>query len=140
MQVIKVIDPRDPLERANRDQMREYAEKNGIKQINWAMAGDQMRFILRSLGVTDIGIPFHQLGTPIGSAVPSGKPAMNLADLQRQQWEQQEKDALSRYHEDTPVLTRAQLAKECKQKGIKIARTDTKEKLLERLNGKQTAA
>src|SRR5690242_18395168 len=110
------------------------------------MPGNQMRSILRGLRVFDLGLPVHQLGQPYGTAQPrpSGEPPVDLEAVERSQWEAQaraakqvqQERAQTPYHE----MSRPQLAKECKRLGIKMARTDKKEALLEKLNGKQNAA
>lgn len=133
MQVLYSVDPRDKLEKANRDQLYQFAERNGIKEIEWWMAGNQMRSILKKRGIKDLGLPEHQLGQPYGSAQPSGPvQTSSLEEMEQAQWEAQARDVR---REPEKNQTRAELAKECKKRGIKMARTDTKEKLLERLSG-----
>ena len=93
MRPYQVLDPRSPLDRVNRDQMREFAERNGITEITWDMMGDEMRYILRKRGITDIGAPHQILGTHSNMEVSAKHadpsiPSINLEDLQRQQWEQ----------------------------------------------------
>ena len=149
MQPFKVLDPRAPLDRVNRDQMREFAERNGITEITWDMTGDEMRYLLKKRGISDIGAPFQILGTRSTMEVRADNdptvPTINLEDLQRQQWEQRAKEREQARKEadkgsERGPQTRAELAKECKKRGIKMQRTDTKEKLIERLNGKSHAA
>lgn len=119
--------------------MREYAERNGITQITWDMQGDQMKSILVGMGVKDLGLPYVQLGTRhvMQQAAPIKDPnvaEISLEEMQKQQWEQQAKQKLLK------TETRAELAKECKRRGIKMARTDTKEQLIEKLSGQSHAA
>lgn len=88
-----VIDPRSPLDRANRDQMREFAEKNGITEITWDMSGDEMRYLLIRRGIRDIG-QTTQFPKVTGGlkAADDGTPTIRLEDLQHQQWEQRAKE------------------------------------------------
>lgn len=147
MLVLKeILDPRDNLEKANRDQIVQFAERRGIKQIDWRMPATQMRSILRSMNIVDIGLPAaHGSREALQNLAFNGQPPDNpplakpkmLEELEREQWAQQAKQAeqIERERSSPPIseMTRAEMAKECKRRGIKMERKDTKEKLAERL-------
>lgn len=132
MYVNRIEDPRGPLELASRYELYQYAKDNGIKEIDEAMymgpyAAEKMKKILMAKGLTNIKTTLRPFGSPPGTEEPSGKTV-----------------TIDELINETPminhrVMTRAELAKECKARGIKMARTDTKEKLQERLSVQNAA-
>jgi hypothetical protein len=62
MQILKVQDPRNTLDRARRSELAAFAKANGVKEIVPTMPATLMRKILRSKGLTNIVIPNRQLG------------------------------------------------------------------------------
>lgn len=79
LQLHRIQDPRDSLERARRSELVEFAKKKGISEIVPEMPAILMRKILRSRGMTDIRIEPRQLGemtrTKINAKVSTAKPA-----------------------------------------------------------------
>ncbi len=132
-------DPRSPLDRASRDELYAFAKANHVTEIDEAMymgayAGVRMKKILLRKGLTNI----NTSNRPLYSAdpQPSGLPPQDvdaLADLPQKPLEPRA-DVF-----DISTASRAELAKECKKRGIKMARTDTKEKLQERLSVQNAA-
>ncbi len=124
---------RDPLDFANRDELYQFAQANGVTEITEAMymggnAGEKMKRILRARGLTNIrhrAMPFEAPSEPAVKTT-------NFDDFIS------EPSAPLEPRRDEPK-TRAELAKECKKRGIKMARTDTKEKLQERLSVQNAA-
>lgn len=78
LQLHRIQDPRDSLERARRSELVEFAKKKGISEIVPEMPAILMRKILRSRGMTDIRIEPRQLGemtrTKINAKVSTAKP------------------------------------------------------------------
>lgn len=129
----EIIDPRGSLERARRLELYRFATENGVSEIKDTMPADLMRSILRGKGLTNIAVPRRELGamqptftTP--NSHRSGQPQPRqpdviatvdaTADLARQ-WAQQEAA------KSVSDMTITELRKECKRRGIKMARTDT---------------
>lgn len=79
LQLHRIQDPRDSLERARRSELVEFAKNKGISEIVPEMPAILMRKILRSRGMTDIRIEPRQLGemtrTKINAKVSTAKPA-----------------------------------------------------------------
>lgn len=95
MRPFKVLDPRSPLDRVSRDQMREYAERNGITEITWDMMGDEMKYILQKKGIHDIGAPHQILGSKANMEVRAandGTPTISLEEMQRQEFERRARE------------------------------------------------
>lgn len=131
----RVDDPRDNLEKATRPELAKFAAAHGVKEITPSMPAILMRDKLRRLGLINIQIPPRPLGQPVshGSVIAAKTAPENVvtndavSDLEKQwQSEQQEKTGYETW-------TRAEMAKECKRRGIKMQRTDSKEQLRERL-------
>ena len=130
----KVEDPRDSLDRARQFELYAYAQRHGISEIVKTMPAILMRRILRSKGLTNVPIPPRTLGKADVQTIAPETDANSVdaaADLARQFKEAKV----------VPIeqMTRAQLAKTCKARGIKMQRTDTKEMLQEKLRGKDAA-
>lgn len=62
LQLHRIQDPRDMLERARRSELVEFARQKGVKEIVPEMPAMLMRKILRSRGLTNIAIDLRQLG------------------------------------------------------------------------------
>lgn len=128
MYINRIEDPRGPLELASRDELYQHAKAHGVTEIDEAMymgpyAAERMKKILTAKGLTNLKTVLRPFGSPPGTEEPSGK-TMTMDELIEQ---------------TTPtinhqVMSRAELAKECKRRGIKMQRTDTKEQLRERLS------
>lgn len=106
----KIIDPRDALDKASRDEIYAFAKKRGVTEIDEKMfmgphAATIMRKILRQKGITDISIPFHILGLPKATAesvaAPSGEPAMMAEDLAMKEYMETQNPKSSA---DVPVI------------------------------------
>ena len=137
MQLLTIQDPRTPLERARRPELVAFARSHGLLDINENMPAILIRKKLRERGLTNINVPDRPLGIIHGN--PTDHPTDDAANVI-----DHEAALEHEYERQKPVhlggMTRAQLAKECKQRGIKMSRTDSKEKLMERLNGEQNAS
>lgn len=116
---------RDSLDLASRDELYQLARSHGVTEIDEAMymsgnAGEKMKRILRARGLNNI------------------KPKLQIFDRPAEQPVKTTSfdDLIS--EPTTPlgrrIMSRAEMAKECKRRGIKMQRTDTKEKLQERLS------
>lgn len=142
MRLTRIDDPRDNLDKADRDQLYRFAVARGVKEIddriyNGANAASLMRMILRQKGITDLQVPYHQLGMAPYRPMeePSGKPAQTVEEMLREQL----KEVQSRPPEPKPQafadMTMGELRRACKVNGIKGLPTDNKAKLLEKLSG-----
>jgi len=146
VRITRIEDPRDNLEKADRDQLYRFAVRMGVKEIDDRMymggnAASLMRMILRQRGYTNIGVPQHQLGMPRGTSIeqPSGNPPQMLDDMLKEQLKTAlEKPAPKAV--EVKELTMWELRKECKARGIKMQRTDNLKTLREKLNGLQAAS
>lgn len=132
MQLNKIDDPRDRLEKARRKELERFAETHNVAEIKPGMPAMLMRKILRRRGLTDIRIPHRPLGgqSRANSVVPDSVAqedvaSMDAADLLAAEWEQPSVSEMS--------IT--ELRKACKAKGIPLARTDKKTDLIGKLNG-----
>lgn len=159
--ILKTIDdPRTPLDKARRLELVKFALANGVKEVhiggatfpvNDGTAAELLRHELRGRGLTNIQIPKRTLGMPEPSprlrnsagqtlTVQAQTPKENvvevsaIADLARQYQQQQ-----AQQETDYSTMTRAELAKTCKARGIAMSRTDKKEMLVEKLRGKDAA-
>lgn len=159
MLVLKSIeDPRDNLQKAKRSELYAFAQQNGVKEIDHdGMPAELMRTILRSKNLTNIAIPRRVLGQPeprqlrnsngAPLSVAQQTPAENVvemdatADLMRQYQAERARQAEPASSAAKPYeqMTRAELAKTCKARGIAMSRTDKKETLMEKLRGKDAA-
>lgn len=74
MQILKVQDPRDTLEKARRPELVKFAEQHRVAEIDPAMPATLMRKILRSKGLTSITIPNRQLGQISGTRINTKSP------------------------------------------------------------------
>lgn len=145
MRLTRIDDPRDNLERADRDQLFRFARAKGVTEINDRIynggnAANLMRLILRQKGVTDIDVPYHQLGLPpqvnIEDSQPSGQPAVMLDDMLRQQLKDvQAEPAPAAVEKPISGMSIRELRKECTARGIKMERTDNVAKLKAKLGG-----
>lgn len=144
MRLTRIDDPRDNLERADRDQLFRFARAKGVNEINDRIynggnAASLMRMILRQKGITDIDVPYHQLGLPPRVAMddqPSGQPPVMLDDMLRQQLKDVQAEP-ARAATEKPIagMSIRELRKECTARGIKMERTDNTAKLKVKLGG-----
>ena len=138
-----ITDPRDNLMKARRIELYRFAREKGVTEIVENMPGELMRDILRSKGITNIAVPSRQLGTPeqmvtTPTSHRDGTTEIKqpdkivevsaIADLKRQ-WQQNQEP------KQPSEMTITELRKECKRRGIKMARTDNMVTLKAKLNG-----
>lgn len=132
----RIDDPRDTLEKATRYELWKFALARGVNDIEQEMPADLMRKVLRARNVTDIHVHFPNLlhrkigmqrgvnATPtVADAVVPAAQVDASDDLMRQWKEQKVRDA----QPPGPPKTyneMAELRKECRRRGIKLARTD----------------
>ncbi len=128
------INSRDALERATRDELYYFAKDHGIEFDHRTTPADVMRVVLRQKNLTNISVPIRVMGRPI--------PGSENVDVRQDAVQVKEVDAttdlMKQWQEkgrDIRDMSRAELAKECKRRGIKMKRTDKIEDLRERLGG-----
>lgn len=135
----RIDDPRDALAKATRGELVKFAKAKGLypEIINGDMPAILIRKKLRERGMTNIVIPNRILGQPSRPAgmsdgghveTPNAVEADAEADLERQ-WAQQAAKAVA------PAATMKDLRAACKERGIKVDRTDNMESLKAKLNG-----
>lgn len=160
MQILRIQDPRDALERARRSELVAYARKHGIREIVPEMPAQLMRKILRSKGLVDIRVEPRQLGEVTRkkinvkvstakerripeTAEPKGVEMDADADLMRQ-WASQQSAGTKTVdpasiavpkgpyrNPDRPTMP--EVRKECRKHGIKFPPTAKISELLEML-------
>ena len=152
MQLLNIIDPRDNLEKAKRRELLDFAHAHGLNHLTSEMPAILIRKQLRAHGLTNIKVPSR----PLGKVETSGSLTADQAvsdenivsidaadDLARQyglepiEEKPIEEPKAKPMPKNTNIITEhANLKKECKARGIKIARTDTREMLKAKLGGK----
>jgi hypothetical protein len=153
MQLVHIIDPRDALDRASRDEVFMFCNQLGIKQIdgrdlndvyNGGYAKERMVRELRRRGITNIRVAPRQLGQPYNALQEqSNRPPMMLEDLMFQEPSRPVQEVPRQApKEDASSMPIGKLKKHIKELGIKQARTDSREALLEKLkaHGQQNPA
>ena len=147
MQLNKIQDPRDALSKARRIQLSRFAEARGIAEIQPTMPAELMRQILRGKGITTIGVVAPPLGgqnieTGTDGDQSGGVEVNATADLAKQWAAQQAAEALETTEPD-PIQKSPpkvynemnDLRAQCKERGIKCARTDKIADLRKKLDG-----
>lgn len=145
MQLNRIDDPRDPLSKATRGELRRFAKSIGhynfvYSGMNWTAESAPAtitRAFLRSIGQTRIKIPNRPLGSQVQNGLPAtpamasqnGVEADALADLARQYQQQRQPPA--------PLAPTAmginELRAECKRLGIKLSRRDNMNSMREKI-------
>lgn len=129
MQLLKIEDPRDPLNKASRYELCQLAKAYGIAEITYgsALQLPDMVKILHERGIHDIKIPERPLGvyTPV---------VLNADEVEKTA---PQPAAAADPVIETPVsdMNMTEMRKECKRRGIKMARTDNLSTLREKLGG-----
>ncbi len=153
MQLTKIIDPRDNLGRASRDELWDFAKANGVSFDQRTATKQYMERELRGRGLTNIRVAVRLMGAPTGEVFPPDGSTMTVdqpkitevdadADMVRQMKEQaakpQDWPVTSTYKEDIPKLFMSmgmnELRAECKRRSIKMDRTDNKNSLRNKLD------
>jgi len=144
MQLNRIDDPRDPLSKARRDELRRYARKNGI-EVHPDMPALLLRDLLRQRGLTRPPIPNRPLGAQVQNGLPAlpsggqqnGVEADAIADLARQY--QQQRQPPPPLAPSTMGIN--ELRAECKRLGIKLERRDNMNSMREKIgaHGKDTS-
>lgn len=141
-ELFKIEDPRDSLAKCSRDDLWDYARVKGA-DIYFPHGADTPRddmiLILRNKGCTDIEYIPTVMGRPI-------KPSP-YRELLREKFTARKisTEMPASVGQNVPIgksvaeMSRAELAKECKRRGIKMERTDTKQQLAERLSVQDAA-
>lgn len=143
MIVLKSIDdPRDALERARLPELLKFAAANGVViPREFHDKAIIVRRILRSKGLTRINVPLRVLGMPhAGQQIEPSEPVNTTDfadDLMRQVRAAPPAPEAPAPRPVKGVAEIAELRKECKRRGIKVARTDKLADLKAKLNGKQ---
>ena len=143
MEVLEIVDPRDPLEKATRDQLVSYAHDNGQIDIVEQMPAILIRKLLRQRGLTKIPVPDRKLGMgpdPYGAAAENPDiPVMNADDALIEQFKTIKDNPLPYVETDPDKMSMTELRKACKAKGIKMARTDNLHTLRDKLRVENAA-
>jgi hypothetical protein len=144
----RIDDPRDNLDKALPDELYFFAKSKGIANINRAEPADLMRHKLRVAGFIDIPIPNRVLGQPTDwrnewstGSKDDPRPSITAAQLLQKQWDdQQGKTNSAPIPQKNPVselmvdrMSIQELRRECRNRGIKLARTDNLKTLREKL-------
>jgi hypothetical protein len=157
MQLTKIVDPRDNLGRASRDELWDFAKANGVAFDQRTATKQYMEKELRDRGLTNIRVAVRFQGAPTGDYFPADGSAVTIeqpkirevdadADMTRQMKEQAAKS------NDWPVestvkkdgfpirlgllghLSINELRAECKSRGIKLDRRDNMKSMREKLS------
>ena len=147
MQLTKIIDPRDNLGRATRDELWDFAKANGVSFDQRTATKQYMEVELRTRGLTNIRPAVRFMGAPTGEYFghdgtslepPKIREVDADADMLRQMKEQAAKpqdwpvESMFRIHPS--AMNMPMLRAECKRLGIKMARTDNINSLREKLS------
>lgn len=140
LQLTRIEDPRDNLERASRDELFRFAQDRGVKEIDDRMfmganAAIMMRKILRQKGMTNIQVRPQQLGMPPGVGESASSPVPSTETISADEMAERDYAAQQAVNPEVPVekMDIRQLRHECKARGIKMARTDNLKTLREKL-------
>ena len=159
MQLTKVIDPRDNLARATRDELWDYAKANGVDFDQSTATKALMEQVLRGRGLVNIRVAVRQQGRPTGQyfGAPGGDIAepeirtVSVEDDIVRQYEEAQKnsqriknDTLAKRAEFRSEMELALVEKaggstwnemrwEAKRRGIKLDRRDNMDTLKEKL-------
>ncbi len=152
MQLTKIIDPRDNLARASRDELWDFAKANGVAFDQRTATKGYMERELRSRGLTNIRAAIRFMGAPTGDFFPPDggtvttvEPAKITevdadADMVRQMKEQAANpqdwpvDSTHDARKHVDDMNQKELRAECKRRGIKMVRTDNMKSLREKLS------
>lgn len=149
MQLFKVIDPRDNLEKAKRKELIEFAHAHGLTHLTTELPAILIRKELRSRGLVNIRIPARKLGSPPKRDVFA--PEMNAPVNENDVTVVNAEDDLARQYglsepEKPPEKPKpkngaviheiAALRKKAKAMGIKVDPRDTREMLKAKIRGK----
>jgi hypothetical protein len=145
----RIDDPRDNLDKALPDELYFFAKSRGITDINRAEPAVLMRKKLRDKGLVDIPIPNRVLGQPTDwhnewstGSKEDPRPSITAEQLMQKQWDEQQGKTNTPPAMKSPDPTEpfdvakagiVELRKECKRRGIKMARTDNLVTLREKL-------
>ena len=140
----RIDDPRDNLEKANRDELEAFAQERGVTEITEGMPAILMRKLLRAKGIVNIHIPERPLGANPGVEIVGDAPGeattVNSDDDLERQWKQEITTTTTDVPKDIESMTIGELKKECKARGVKFLRTDKMETIRDMLRGRQNAA
>ena len=132
MQLLKIEDNRDNLERLNPIELEIYAKNNGITELA-ARTINTIQYPKCSI----IGAPPPQVIDELRLRGLRGPNVMHRTLGQPIRWVDEQavvrKDQQQEKVIDIKTMTRAELAKECKRRGVKMARTDKIPDLIARL-------
>lgn len=140
MNLLSITDPRDNLEKANRDELERFAREKGVTEIKYEMPAILMRKILRSKGLVKIDVPprplgFYEGGRNYGGEAVSDSQLTSNAqihadDALEQGWKQEQEKVKT-----TDEMGIRELRSECKRRGIKMSRRDNMQALRDKLSG-----
>lgn len=136
MQLLRTEDPRDPLQKATRDELVDFAKLQGWIDINEQMPKPLIIRKLREKGISRIPIPDRPLGAFKGKdsygiiAEQPDAPTVNADDALIEQYEATKDEPVAKTPDE---MTMGELRKACKARGIKMVRTDNLETLRAKL-------
>lgn len=140
MQLNIIVDPRDALSKARRDELWRFAKANNVAEINDPnMEAILMRDVLRRRGITNIRIPNRPLGTLSPNHRPQAtKQPQNSIDTDATDdlWKQYQARKDSQQIPPSPPLKDMginELRAECKRINIKLERRDNMQSLREKI-------
>jgi hypothetical protein len=136
MQLLRIDDPRDPLNKASRFELCALARHHGIAEITYGsplQLPDMVR-ILRERGVSSITIPDRPLGVykPVVYNADDVRPPPAALPVEPAKPEPVAKAVAD--------MNMTEMRKECKRRGIKMERTDNLNSLRDKLGGQSHAA
>lgn len=148
-----VSDERKPIDKARRPQLIAFAHENGQMDINESMDAEMIRMLLKERGLTRIQVQRRPLGSTqqeymgkypeherrrSGGApeIEKGR-TVTAEELTRERYRAQQ--AREKAQKDIMLMSINQLRDACKQRGIKLERTDNVQSLREKL-GVENAA
>lgn len=146
MQLTKIVDPRDNLGRASRDELFDFARANGVAFDQRTATKQYMERELRSRGLSHIRPAVRFMGYPTGEVFPAegglvvqDQPKVvevNAdADMVRQMKEQAKQEwPVESTFKSVDEMKMGELRAECKRRGIKMERTDNLKSLREKLS------
>ena len=136
MEILKIDDTRDNLARMSRPELEIYAKNNGIKEL-----GERTLNMLHYPACSINGAPPPQIVDELRQRGLRGPNVSHRVLGQPVRWADEQavtrdapKEKLELVKTDLTKMSRAELAKECKRRGLKMARTDKVQDLIGRLS------
>lgn len=142
MQILRTEDPRDPLQKATRDELVDFAKLRGWIDINEQMPKPLIIRKLKEKGVGSIPIPDRPLGgfkTKDSYGIEAEQPEVPTVDADEaliKQWEATKDEPIAKSPDEMSIQ---ELRRTLKAMGVTTARTDNLATLREKLRGQNAA-